>query len=138
MKYLFNVNVKRLALGSTTPPRWGSVVEWIRELDWRPGDPLFESRCGNLIRFGTLALPFTPLCQCLSEEILKTVGPFYLVWCLCQGRLDIPPCALEMCNLSWTSPHTLRDHYSIGVLSCKETCQLQYKTRRQDCNGRIC
>ena len=24
-------------------------------------------------------IPFTPLCQCLSEETLKTVGPFYLV-----------------------------------------------------------
>ena len=24
-------------------------------------------------------IPFTPLCQCLSEETLKAVGPFYLV-----------------------------------------------------------
>ena len=38
----------------------------------------FESHCGKL-RFGTLAIPFTPLCQCLSEETLKAVGPFYLV-----------------------------------------------------------
>ena len=30
-------------------------------------------------RFGTLAIPFTPLCQCLSDETLKAVGPFYLV-----------------------------------------------------------
>ena len=30
-------------------------------------------------RFGILAIPFTPLCQCLSEETLKSVGPFYLV-----------------------------------------------------------
>ena len=29
--------------------------------------------------FGTLAIPFTPLCQCLSEDTLKVVGPFYLV-----------------------------------------------------------
>ena len=29
--------------------------------------------------FGTLAIPFTPLCQYLSEETLKVVGPFYLV-----------------------------------------------------------
>ena len=28
---------------------------------------------------GTLAILFTPLCQCLSEETLKVVGPFYLV-----------------------------------------------------------
>ena len=31
------------------------------------------------LRFGTLAILFTPLCQCLSEETLKAVGPFYLV-----------------------------------------------------------
>ena len=30
-------------------------------------------------RFGTLAIPFTLLCQCLSEETLKAVGPLYLV-----------------------------------------------------------
>ena len=29
--------------------------------------------------FRTLALPFTPLCQCLSEETLKAIGRFYLV-----------------------------------------------------------
>ena len=34
--------------------------------------------CGQL-HFRTLAIPFTPLCQCLSEETLKAVGPFYLV-----------------------------------------------------------
>ena len=38
----------------------------------------FESNCGKL-RFGPLAIPFTPLCQCLLEETLKAVGPFYLV-----------------------------------------------------------
>ena len=31
------------------------------------------------LRFGTLAIPFTPPCQCLSEETLKAVCPFYLV-----------------------------------------------------------
>ena len=29
-------------------------------------------------RLETLVISFTPLCQCLSEEILKAVGPFYL------------------------------------------------------------
>ena len=57
----------------------GAVAKLVRAFDWRQGGPGFESRCGNLIRFGTLAIPFTPLCQCLSEETLKTVGPFYLV-----------------------------------------------------------
>ena len=32
-----------------------------------------------------LAIPFTPLCQCLSEETLKAVGPFYLV-SRCHGK----------------------------------------------------
>ena len=27
--------------------------------------------------FGTLAIPFTPFCQCLSDETVKEVGPFY-------------------------------------------------------------
>ena len=31
------------------------------------------------LRFGTLAIPFTPLCQCLSKDTIKTLGPFYLV-----------------------------------------------------------
>ena len=55
------------------------MAEWVRALDWRPGGPGFESRYSNLIRFGTLAIPFTRLCHCLSEETLKAVGPFYLV-----------------------------------------------------------
>ena len=33
----------------------------------------------NTFLFGTLAIPFTPLCQCLSDESVKSVGPFYLV-----------------------------------------------------------
>ena len=47
------------------------MAEWVRALDWRPVGPVFESR------FGTLAIPFILLCQCLSEETLKAVGPFY-------------------------------------------------------------
>ena len=58
-----------------------AVAEWVRALACA-GDRTvlagFESHCGKL-RFGTLAIPFTPLCQCLSEETLKAVGPFYLV-----------------------------------------------------------
>ena len=59
----------------------GTVVEWVRALACT-GDRTvrdgFESHCGKL-RFGTLAIQFTPLYQCLSEEALKAVGPFYLV-----------------------------------------------------------
>ena len=59
----------------------GMVAGWVRALAWT-GDRTvpagFESRCGKP-RFRTFAIPFTPLCQCLSEETLKAVGPFYLV-----------------------------------------------------------
>ena len=67
----------------------GAVAEW-RGAQWPSGSERwlglatgqfpagFESHCGKLC-FGTLAIPFTPLCQCLSEETLKAVGPVYLV-----------------------------------------------------------
>ena len=60
----------------------GAMAEWVRALACA-GDRTvrigFESRCGKLC-FGTLAIPFTPLCQCLSEETLKALGPkLYLV-----------------------------------------------------------
>ena len=51
-----------------------SVAEWVRALDWRSGCPGYLRQ----LRFGTLAIPFTQLCQCLSQETLKAVGPFYL------------------------------------------------------------
>ena len=62
-------------------PTSGQVAEWVRALAGTGGRSVqdeFESHCGQL-RFGTLAIPFTPPCQCLSEETLKAVGPFYLV-----------------------------------------------------------
>ena len=65
---------KRSTIGSC-------LAEWVGALAWtghRTVPAGFESRCGK-IRFGYLAIPFTPLCQCLSEETLKVVGPFYLV-----------------------------------------------------------
>ena len=66
----------------------------------------------QLIRFGTWSIPFTPLCQCLSEETLKTVGPFYLVSMPGEVKDPTGQSALEMCNLSWTPPPTLRDDTS--------------------------
>ena len=43
----------------------------------------FEPHCGknfSLRNFGnSVYRPFPGLCQCLSDETLKTVGPFYLV-----------------------------------------------------------
>ena len=46
----------------------------------RTVDAWFESHFGKkTFRFGTLAIPFTPICQCLSDERVKAVGPLYLV-----------------------------------------------------------
>ena len=47
-----------------------------RACDWQSSGRAIESH-GD--RLETLAISFTPLCQCLSEETLKAVGPFYLV-----------------------------------------------------------
>ena len=55
------------------------VAEWARELT---GDRTVKGSSPAAVitfRFGTLAIPFTPPCQCLSDETLKAVGPFYLV-----------------------------------------------------------
>ena len=71
--------------------RWPSGLErWLALATGRCG---FESHCGKLC-FGTLAIPFTPLCQCLSEETLKAVGPLYLVSMAMPGEVKDP-----------TSPH---------------------------------
>ena len=55
------------------------MAEWVRALAWT-GDRTvpagFKFHCGKL-PFGTLAIMFTTLCQCLSE--LKAVGAFYVV-----------------------------------------------------------
>ena len=59
---------------------WPSWLErWTLER-WT-GDRVVQ--CSNpatatYVCFGTLAIP-TPFCRCLSDEILKAVGPFYLV-----------------------------------------------------------
>ena len=63
---------------NTWGARWPNGLErWLVQatgLSWPGSNPTAEK-----LRFGTLAIPFTPLCQCLSEETLKAVGPFYLV-----------------------------------------------------------
>ena len=46
---------------------------------------------------GTISL--IPLCQCLSEETLKAVGPFYLVSMPGEGK---DPMQTVTGNLSWT------------------------------------
>ena len=59
------------------------MAEWVISLAWA-GDRTVPGRVRTptavkTFRFGTLAIPFTPLCQCLSDDTLKAVGPFYLV-----------------------------------------------------------
>ena len=57
------------------------MAEWSRALT---GDRTFNGSSPAAVktfRFASelLAIPFTPPCQCLSDETLKAVGPFYLV-----------------------------------------------------------
>ena len=55
------------------------VAEWVRA---STGDRTIDGSTPTAgeFEFGTLAIPLTLLCQCLSDEtLLKAVGPFYLV-----------------------------------------------------------
>ena len=59
----------------------GAGAEWVRALALNA--PTGHSRPGSTptagdFEFGTLEIPLTLLCQCLSDEILKAVGPFYM------------------------------------------------------------
>ena len=78
----------------------GAVAECVRALAWS-GDrtvPVgFEFHCGKL-RFGTLAIPFTSLCQCLSEETLKAVDPCYLVSMPGEVKKSHHSALTGMCN----------------------------------------
>ena len=53
------------------------MAQWLEHMTGERG--VLGSNPAGGIRFGTLAVPFSQLCQCLSEETLKAVGPFYLV-----------------------------------------------------------
>ena len=78
----------------------GAVAEWFRAFAWtvhRVVLAVFESRCGNSIRFGTLAIPITLLCQCLSEKILKSRRSL-LSGVYARGSKISHHSALEMCN----------------------------------------
>ena len=55
----------------------GAVTEWVRELDWRPGGPGFESRCAPSLRnFDNSIYPALPVS---FGGDTKAVGPVYLV-----------------------------------------------------------
>ena len=57
----------------------GAVAEWVRV---STGDRMVDGSSTTSVKtflFGTLAIPFTLLCQCISDETVKAVCPFYLV-----------------------------------------------------------
>ena len=58
------------------------MAEWVRVLAWN-GDRTFPARFephfGKTFSLRILAIPFTLIFQCLSDETIKAVGPFYLV-----------------------------------------------------------
>ena len=52
------------------------MAEWVRA---STGDRTIDGSSPTSVKtflFGTLAIPLTPLCQCLSDETVKAVGPF--------------------------------------------------------------
>ena len=56
--------------------------------------------------FATLAIPFTPLFQCLSDETVKHVGPFYLVSMPARGSKRSHQSALECVTVVDSTPHS--------------------------------
>ena len=55
---------------------------YVRALEWRPGDPGFESRCGNFAS-GTLAIPFRP--YPLSASVFRR--RHYVIPTVCTGNV---------------------------------------------------
>ena len=57
----------------------GAVAEWVTV---STGDRTVDGSSTTSIKKNSLrniGIPFTLLCQCLSDETIKAVGPFYLV-----------------------------------------------------------
>ena len=74
------------------------------------------------LRFGTLAIPFTPLCQCRSEETIKAVGPFYIYGVYARGSKRSHQSALEMCNFCRGQLFKPLDPYCVSPkMSCLDT-----------------
>ena len=72
---------------------------------WPSGLERWLALASGQLCFGTLAIPFTPLCQCHSEETLKAVGASYLV--SMPGEVKDPTSPHWNVQLSWTPPPTL-------------------------------
>ena len=62
------------------------MAEWVRASTGNRTVDGSSPTSGKTFLFGTLAIPFTQLCQCLSDETEKSVGPFYLVSMPGQGK----------------------------------------------------
>ena len=98
------------------------AAEWVRALAWT-GDRTVPGRVRIMLRqglFGTLSIPFTPLwnCQCISEETLKAVCPFYLVsmpgevkypTSLHWKRVTVLDTPIHYKTPPCNKPHTFRD-----------------------------
>ena len=76
------------------------MAEWVKA---STGDRTVDGSSPTSVKtflFGTLAIPFgipfTLLCQCLSDKAVKAVGPFYLV--SMPGEVKIPPVRTGMCR----------------------------------------
>ena len=86
------------------------MAEWVRaiiQLERRPatGRSMVRVPLRKTFRFGTLAILFTPLCQCLSEETVKTVGPF-LSGVYARGSKSSHQSALECVTVMDSTAHS--------------------------------
>ena len=97
LRYMMGVTIRGL----------GGRVDYSVGLDWRPGSPgRFRIQLRKR-RFGTLVIPFTPLCQCRSVgSYTKSRRSLISGVCAREKKMSHQS-ALEMCNLSWTPTPTL-------------------------------
>ena len=77
------------------------------------------------LRFGTLAIPFTPHCQCLSKETIKAVGPFYLV--SMPGEVKDPTSPHWKCVTCRGLHHSIWLQHPVGSGSLSEYCLAKVK-----------
>ena len=72
----------------------GAVVEWVRA---STGDRTIDGSTPTAgdFEFGTLAIPLTLLCQCLSDETLKAVAWSLLYGVYARGSKNSHQSALE-------------------------------------------
>ena len=109
------------------------MAEWVRALAWTGNRTVpagYEFHCGKL-RFGTLAILFTQG-ETLSEETLKSVGPFYLV--------SMPEETKDPTSLHWecvtvvdSTTHSKPPPPVRPLWHWRTDCPANYNTR-QDCS----